>query len=920
MICKSCGSEFDIENFDVCPYCLSPVHIAEELIEQVKGAEQEPFDGGTMNNSAFLECEKSETVEIVENSVPSGADVTDTVENVPSLGGGGLSETAIENFELSVRAYNVLKRNSINTMEELIRFASENSLYILKNAGVKTVEEIEELVTYYKEGKNVFKTINEEIEASVIFPFSKISSDFDKLSVLALPELGMSARIAHALVKHGWSVCGDLKNVSEALIEKVVRKASYSEVLAVAERLEKDIVSVLEKLLDDSVDKREGRIFIRRSKGDTLQYIADNPDDKCESTLTRERVRQIERKFGIRLLPFVRVLVDLLVGESGYICVQDLLDVYSKDDYGRIIVHISKMLNEYEYLDFADMFVKRKEGLDIEQKLVSLLVEFVGDGIDLYDNIEKLDELLTENGFSYIGIDAVENLLKKERYHIYGDYVLKGKVSYGVLCVQVIKKHFPQGIKLSQNDVDREEDMIKLRRLVKERYIGIELPESDRALSSALTRCGLVLRGRGMYIPEELVEIDESVLAEIKEKIDNNAEDRVFYNELYSEFEGVLNFTCGIDNYNYLHGVLMRYYPFDYEYSRDYLLKKGATEDSAGTFADRINKFICEVGRPVKKEELMQKFRGFSDIMIAMPFINDKRLLQWEYNCYSCMDIISITQSDRDTLQVLLQKLLNENNGYTSEALLYRCVKNNYPSILEKNNMTSGLNLFYVASKLFGDTYDFRKPHISTKGKFDKFSTKDVALHLMGYPDNISYESYRKVAERMGWPSVTAGLVFSEIEMDYVRVSDDEYVSKTLFSVPETVKSLVREKMSEIMEDGILPLYGICMDEFPEYKYPWNEFLIESIIKKAMDDIVIVQPTIKDRRYQRGIAVLKEKGLISYSQIVAYKMESYGFTSMKESQFLSFLLVHNLCRNMIPNELSNSDYVRKEGDTYICTT
>ena len=25
MICKVCGSEFNIENFDVCPYCLTPV-------------------------------------------------------------------------------------------------------------------------------------------------------------------------------------------------------------------------------------------------------------------------------------------------------------------------------------------------------------------------------------------------------------------------------------------------------------------------------------------------------------------------------------------------------------------------------------------------------------------------------------------------------------------------------------------------------------------------------------------------------------------------------------------------------------------------------------------------------------------------------------------------------------------------------
>lgn len=36
MICKVCGSEFNIENFDVCPYCLTPVILeSEDVIESL---------------------------------------------------------------------------------------------------------------------------------------------------------------------------------------------------------------------------------------------------------------------------------------------------------------------------------------------------------------------------------------------------------------------------------------------------------------------------------------------------------------------------------------------------------------------------------------------------------------------------------------------------------------------------------------------------------------------------------------------------------------------------------------------------------------------------------------------------------------------------------------------------------------------
>ena len=44
MICKNCGSEFEIEKFDLCPYCLTPVELevtGEDELEKVKGTTDE---------------------------------------------------------------------------------------------------------------------------------------------------------------------------------------------------------------------------------------------------------------------------------------------------------------------------------------------------------------------------------------------------------------------------------------------------------------------------------------------------------------------------------------------------------------------------------------------------------------------------------------------------------------------------------------------------------------------------------------------------------------------------------------------------------------------------------------------------------------------------------------------------------------
>ena len=917
MICKNCGSEFEIEKFDLCPYCLTPVELevtGEDELEKVKGTTDEEapiyktkdiYEETSIENADSPEHDEALVFDEDSNEIIQNEDIQ--------------RDYPIEKLNLSARAYNVLKRNAINTMGNLLDFMVEKDLHEMRNAGAKTVDEILHAIEeYHITGTECDAVISDtQKEIGEEFPFMNMSRDVEGLSILAVSELGLSTQTAHAMQRQGWKFCADLKMISASEIIKVVRKNNYSKVLQVASWLENDIISLLQKVLDETANERDGKIFLRRSMGDTLQSIADNPGTGDNDTLTRERVRQIERKYGLRIIPFVRVVVELLRGKDDYVLVQDLLELYDNDDYDRILLHACKMLEEYQYFDFADMLVRKKDEGDMELTIMQSLGEYIGDGKDIYDNIEEMYLLLSEKGFGYLDVNAVKNLLRKYGYKIYGDYVSRGKVSYGILCIEIIKKHFPMGIKLSQSDSEQTEDLVKLRELAKIKFADLELPDSDRALSSTLVRCGLVLRGRGLYIPEDCIEIDENILHEIKKSIDEKPENRVFYRELYSEFEGVLNFTCGIDNYNYLHGVLMKYYPVEYEYSRDYLLKNGTSELQAETIADRIYEYICEMGRPVTKKELMNKFQGLSNIMIMMPFLNDKRLLQWEYNQYSCTGILNINQNDKDVLQTVLIDVLGKNNGYASDAMFYKRVKTEHPLFLEKNKVTSDMNLYYIASNLFDDICDFRRPHIGIKGKFEKFSTKDIVLNMLEYPEEISYEKYRTMAEKMEWSPVTTGMVFSEIEKDYIRISDDMYIKNSAFKIAPSNIVAIREAIFALMEDGILPLINIDMDDLPEFEYQWNEFVLASVIKSFCSDMVIVQPAIKDRRYQKGIAVLKEKNIDSYPQIVANMMERFGIDNISESQFLSFLVVHNLTKKMIPNELSNSDFVKKVGDSYV---
>jgi hypothetical protein len=919
MICNVCGSEFSIDIFDMCPYCMTPfVNKEDNDVIEEKGEEVEE-----LLNIDDIDIEA--ITKEIENVVSSEF-VFDFDENEFEISDADLFEEreeqeediSIDELGLSVRAINAFRRARINTLSELMLFLTTNSVSQIKNAGAKTIEETERLMERIRAGElDVIRNKNNESEDIIPGPlFQNMSADVDYLSIVALAELGLSQKAVSHFVKNGVRCCGELKFLTSFELKDIVGGSIYVKLPATAKLLEKDIISLLNYVLDELRNNRECDVFIRRAKCETLQEIADNPSGEYEVAITRERVRQLERSYANSVIPFVKELLFILKGGNNFISVQDLLEIFDDDDYDQILLYACKLIEEFEYLDFADAFVERQSGNSIERKILSIMSDIIGNGIDLSESRDIIDDVLLENKLDFVGLEGIVNLLRKHNYHLYGRFVSKGKANYATICMHIIKNDFQDGIKLSQSESGQSDDLKKLRKIVAEKYTGLSVPTSDRALSSSLVRSGLILRGRGQYISEEYVVIDEEILTNVIEYIDNMGADRVFYNEIYAEFEGALNVLCGIDNSNYLHGILSLRFPNQYEYRKDYLLKNGLSDNQADSIADRIYNYICSMGRPISKLELAQEFRGFSNVMLIIPFTNDKRLLQWEYNYFSCTGILDITPEDENHIQAILNKLFEENKGYTSDGLLFKEMQVYYPEFLQINGIQNEMNLHYIVASLFSDKIDFRRPHIGRKGEIDLSLTKNVALYLLGYPETFDFEHYMEIVDDMAWSRVTASAVLTDIEEDYARASLNKYVKEVAFVVPNNIVNELRTIIEIKMENGFLSLINMEFDEFPDWNYSWNEFIIESIVKNYMPEYEVIQPTMKDRRYQRGIIVRKDTALITYPQIVATKMKLSGYEKMTESQFLSFLVVHNLARKFIPNELANSDYVKKDGDFY----
>jgi hypothetical protein len=274
------------------------------------------------------------------------------------------------------------------------------------------------------------------------------------------------------------------------------------------------------------------------------------------------------------------------------------------------------------------------------------------------------------------------------------------------------------------------------------------------------------------------------------------------------------------------------------------------------------------------------------------------------------MGNIRRNEDAEQTLKTTLESLLRENQGYCSEAMLYAATKDKLQGYFDENKVCNAQNLFYLTYMLFDGDFSFRRPHIASVGRFKALNVKDILVDLLGSPDKLYYDGFMELTTKLMIPVVTAGMVFTEIEKEYIRVSQDEYLKKSCLSFDtsdiEIIKGLVE---SYAVDEWYLPLqkFAECEERLPN-RLEINEFVMESLANELNLGWHVVQPQIKDRRYQKGILVRNDNSIMTYDALVSSVLVYKGISELSESQLLSFMQIHQLAGKVIPKELFSSSH------------
>ena len=878
-------------------------------------------------------------------------------------------ESSDENISLddiipmSVRLSNVLKRNNINTLEHLKKAYNSGDLMKCRNFGASCLSEVENILKEFESGNidfNPGRKIDDRLTIEKAFEDGKYSlfrnycqenhikfvdeinsidafinqrgvgeakvtalkekldelnvnysiTEEDKKIVINEELLGVDVGITAlfgikqtAFNAYNIKTLGDLKELVES--DKGMLSRYYKEkFIELKDTFDMPFAQFFVMAINIIKQWERFDILTQRAKGYTLQEIGDT------KSLSRERIRQIEGKYMRNMSPLMKAATLHIMGSGDYCSYDDFYKFTGNEEDAQIIIMWIKNSDDFVFIDYDDVIVKKENYIKFENEIAAVLENVVDSGSELDEIIPEIDSIVQKCSMDFFDENSLRSFIKEKGYYSTGKYIFTHKPSYGQLCSYLIEKYFPDGIKTTDENLDL------LREYALMEYGDIGIPDENRPLIARLSDY-TVLRDRSTFIAERSVRIDFALIEEIKEYIDSMKEDRIYYSELFSRFQGKLEMLSNVDNYNFLHGVLKYYYGSDYDFSgRDYIKKSGEGFIS-GVLSDKIKRIIEDNGKPLSRKELLNHIPGISNIVFFNALAADEDLIYWDTWQYYLVSLVKLDPADIAFIRSKMDDLVDYYKGYLSIYALYDAINTERPMMLKNAGIANENNLFYYLAKICKDDYSFRNPHIMIKGLEEK-STKEIVLNLLSNPDILDYRTYMDLAKRYKWSPVTAGIVFGEIESDYIRISKDEYKKKTDFMINSGQLLEIESVIKTHMTNGFMPMINLDLNiGLPDIGIDWNVYMLKSIIINYIPNLRIIEPNNKDRRFEKGIIVVAQEKAKSFEMFIANYLADKGLYKISERDLLSLLILSNFTIQTIPVDLYYGDSIKKSGDEFI---
>lgn len=732
------------------------------------------------------------------------------------------------------------EQQDITEVEDLRHF-NFYQLYQVQGIGDKKVQEIFEKYKGYEKEKT--RKITPKLGFSD--ELTRMNEDFINSPITVLELFGVKPKIIEKLIE---LECHYVKDLQKNIFDMKLSASYFKRIQSALQKVSSNYYEILDYVVKLVKNDNYAHLFEARVNGDTLEAIGNNEH------FTRERARQILKKFTHEMDLFLRILYHhrSVKNTREVIPLEKVMELIQGLDFEREVMYAINNMNGAVYLEFCQKIVitnlnKKEYYRMLELTAKEYRATYRGDK----DYKRFLKNLLAKQDCSLSPEDFFMYTDSKGFKLVHG-YLLKKMRPHLVASIEIIKDSFKQGIKVYD---DKQLELLKT--LVQKKYPEVVFPSNDRTLSTRLAD-ELILCKRGTYIHRAHVEAKIEIIEDVCDYIDQSDKQRILYSELFEVFQDRLIKETTITNRDYLHGLLLHYFPKRYHYERDYV---GKCAKSNETTAEHLSDFLRTLDRAANITEVQDAIKGISKAMIYNIITKSDEVIHWENNYFISTDRFKITEADVENLKKIVDESLAEHDKYTNEVLVFEEVSKLMPEFIAKNNIKRPVNLFYILQYVCRNDYFYRKPHILSDPDcgLDCVMRDKVAKHLNLDP-YFNYHEFFEFGKKLRWNEQTIYALHRNIMKDYYHLDEDVSILKSKIVLNEDDFKIIRKGIEKQLkrEPYIALINGINFTNFPDIGVKWTTHLLEDIITEYDLGYECVNFQRKDRRIQKSVLVRKK--------------------------------------------------------------
>jgi len=552
-----------------------------------------------------------------------------------------------------------------------------------------------------------------------------------------------------------------------------------------------------------------------------------------ELNLTRERIRQIEKKAVNKLIESNKEIEKILYcfyrdinfENNNYITIEEFISYIGDEQLAKylVIIMCSDQVN-IRYDETYGIIYNKKEA-SIED-IINEQRDEIPDIIPVKD-VEELNK--------------IKKIIIDNEYRVYQEKIfVKKSINISEIYMNEIKENFVSGY-----DIGSDNDYNRLLNIVREKYGNIEMP-SKRSVQAMIDRYDFIQIDRGKYLHREFASnLPEKLTDEILDYIISNSP-IVAYNTIFEIYKNDLE-KNGIKNRFYLKGVLDEKLPEEFNTGRDFI---NTNSDNSGSLYDIMPQIFRAFDAEFTMDDIKEKMPGLNDYNYENYIRAEEEhgLIRIANRTYIYIDKLEINEEIKNELKGYIDNLFKAlDSKILTAQKIYASLAIKNKELLGKLHITSrfgDFELYYIIKYLYKNEYYFSRPIISIEENFNT-SAYVLAQEYVKRLERFNYGDVKSYLYKMNLGIIYSYLNFMEdMSENYVQFNKDSMIKKENLNISEEQLSKIHEFITiAITEKGLQTNNFDGYFMLPKLEKTWNKYLFVGIIRSYFNEEFEIENT-----------------------------------------------------------------------------